>query len=386
MEFPFSFNNKSSLLLIFFFHGIVFSFLLLKRGLVHQNSNNKWLSFLLFLCSMYITPYMLGYAGWYSPGITIEILFFVPFMQVLIIGPVVYFYIQSLLNPNFKFSKTDWFHFVPGFLYLGYSLVVFITDKFIFDEYYFYADRRDKDLKTWYQLLGLTSMIYYLILSLKKYLSYKKLIFDVVSYADSILFRWIQNFLLAFLSLLIFRVIFFFSNFQWEEFGSHFWYFICFSFVFFYISISGYSQALKSSVSLVTTIEDTDILEKTEVEKFKLDQKEIEKWKGDIISLLENEKIFENPQLTLSEVSSKLQTTSKNISMSINHGFDMNFNDLINHYRIEAVKQKIQNKEHLTTTLLGIAFDSGFNSKATFNRAFKKDTAMTPKAYIESLK
>lgn len=384
MEFTFAFNEKSSLLLIFFFQGMVFSFILLRKGIVQQNSSNKWLSFLLFLCSLYIAPYMLGYANWYAKKLTADILFFVPFMQVLVIGPVVYFYIQSLLNSRFQFSRKDWIHFIPGLLYLFYSLIVFITDKLILDEYYFYADGRDKDLKTWYQLLGVSSMVYYLMLSLKKYLSYKKLIFDVVSYADSILFRWIQNFLLALLSLLIFRVVFFFSNPQWEEFGSHFWYFLCFSFVLFYISFSGYTQAIKSSSFLVADIEDADIFE--DEEKLKVNTKDLDQWKSKIEKLLEANKMYENPQLTLLDVASELNTTSKNISSSINHGFEMNFNDFINHYRIEAVKQKIQAKEHLKNTLLGIALDSGFNSKATFNRAFKKSTSMTPKAYIDSLK
>lgn len=384
MNFPFSFNEKSALLLIFFFNGIVFSFLLLKRGIIQQNSNNKWLSFLLFLCSLYLAPYMLGYANWYSKKLTREILFFVPFMQVLVIGPVVYFYIKSLLNSKFQFSKKDWIHFIPGFLYLLYSLIVFVMDKFIVDEFYFYSDYKDKDLKTWYQVLGLASMIYYLILSLKKYLSYKKRIFDVVSYADSIVFRWIQNFLLAFLSLLIFRVIFFLANPQWEEFGNHFWYFICFSFVLFYIAISGYTQAVKSSSILITGIDEAEI--NNEKEKVKIDQKQINQWKLKIIDLLEKDKVYQNPQLTLLDLANRLNTTTKNISSVINLGFEMNFNDLINHYRIEAVKEKIHQKEHVTTTLLGIALDCGFNSKATFNRAFKKSTLKTPKDFIDSIK
>ena len=69
-------------------------------------------------------------------------------MQVLVIGPVVYFYMKSLLQVDFKFSKKDWIHFAPGLLYLLYSLVIFITDKLVLEEFYFYADGRDKDLKT----------------------------------------------------------------------------------------------------------------------------------------------------------------------------------------------------------------------------------------------
>ena len=105
MDFLFGFGQKSSLLLIFFFNGIVFSFLLLKKGIQNNNNANKWLSFLLFLCAMYIAPYMLGYAGWYSRKVTREILYFIPFMQVLLIGPVIFFYTKSLLNSTFKISN-----------------------------------------------------------------------------------------------------------------------------------------------------------------------------------------------------------------------------------------------------------------------------------------
>lgn len=383
MDFPFVFNEKSSLLLIFFFHGVVFSILLLKRGIQRQNSSNKWLSLLLFLCSLYIVPYMLGYANWYSKKVTGDILFFVPFMQVLVIGPVVYFYIQSLLQSDFKFSKKDWIHFAPGLLYLLYSLIVFITDKLVLDEFYFYADRRDKDLKTWYQLLGLASMFYYLGLSLKKYRAYKKRIYDIVSYADSILFRWIQNFLLAFYSLLIIRIVFFFSNPQWVNFGSHFWYFISFALIVYYISISGYAEALKSSSVLLKKVDNTPII--PELEKPMMSSFDVDKWKTQLIVLLEKQKMYENSQLTLSDIAQQLNTNTKTISSVVNGGFDMNFNDFINHYRIEAVKEKLNSGEHHKTTLLGIAFDCGFNSKATFNRAFKKSTSLSPKEYIKSI-
>ncbi|MEM1001714.1 MAG: AraC family transcriptional regulator [Bacteroidota bacterium] len=325
---------------------------------------------------------MLGYWGWYTySDATTEFLFFVPFMQVLIIGPVVYFYIQSLLYPEFKFQKKDWLHFIPGILYLIYSLVVFITDKYIMDEFYFYDDGRDKDLKAWYQISGLTSMMIYLVLSLRTYLRYKRVIYDIVSYADAVLFRWIQNFLIAFLLFVIIRVVFFYTNPQWENFGSQFWYFLAFSFIMLYIAISGYAQALKSISLAPLSVQTESVVEV--VEKTAGSSIDNDKWNTRIIDLLENKKIYENPQLTLLDVAKELDTTTKTVSAVINSGFQMNFNDFINHYRIEDVKSKLKNGDHKHTTLLGIALESGFNSKATFNRAFKKSTEMTPKDYIE---
>lgn len=389
MDFPFGFGQKSSLLLIFFFNGIVFSFLLLKKGIQNNNNANKWLSFLLFLCAMYIAPYMLGYAGWYSRKVTREILYFIPFMQVLLIGPVIFFYTKSLLNSTFKISKKEYYHFIPALIYLVYSLIVFITDKLILDEFYFYADGRDKDMANWYQIAGIISMVYYLIASLKFYKNYKKLVFDKVSFADSILFEWIPNFLIAFLSIVVLRVLLFLLNPEWGNFGNQFWHYIAFSIVVLYVSVNGYANAVKMSFLNDVNSESINVYQESD-EDYKTKQdntnlEEIEFWKDKILHLVESEKVFKNPTLTLSDLSKLLNTNTKTISKSINSGFDMNFNDFINHYRIEAVKEKLQKEEHKTSTLLGIAFDCGFNSKATFNRAFKKSTDLSPKDYLKNL-
>ena len=389
MDFPFGFGQKSSLLLIFFFNGIVFSFLLLKKGIQNNNNANKWLSFLLFLCAMYIAPYMLGYAGWYSRKVTREILYFIPFMQVLLIGPVIFFYTKSLLNSTFKISKKEYYHFIPALIYLVYSLIVFITDKLILDEFYFYADGRDKDMANWYQIAGIISMVYYLIASLKFYKNYKKLVFDKVSFADSILFEWIPNFLIAFLSIVVLRVLLFLLNPEWGNFGNQFWHYIAFSIVVLYVSVNGYANAVKMSFLNDVNSESINVYQESD-EDYKTKQdntnlEEIEFWKDKILHLVESEKVFKNPTLTLSDLSKLLNTNTKNISKSINSGFDMNFNDFINHYRIEAVKEKLHKEEHKTSTLLGIAFDCGFNSKATFNRAFKKSTDLSPKDYLKNL-
>ncbi|WP_438977408.1 helix-turn-helix domain-containing protein [Polaribacter sp.] len=389
MDFPFGFGQKSSLLLIFFFNGIVFSFLLLKKGIQNNNNANKWLSFLLFLCAMYIAPYMLGYAGWYSRKVTREILYFIPFMQVLLIGPVIFFYTKSLLNSTFKISKKEYYHFIPALIYLVYSLIVFITDKLILDEFYFYADGRDKDMANWYQIAGIISMVYYLIASLKFYKNYKKLVFDKVSFADSILFEWIPNFLIAFLSIVVLRVLLFLLNPEWGNFGNQFWHYIAFSIVVLYVSVNGYANAVKMSFLNDVNSESINVYQESD-EDYKTKQdntnlEEIEFWKDKILHLVENEKVFKNPTLTLSDLSKLLNTNTKNISKSINSGFDMNFNDFINHYRIEAVKEKLHKEEHKTSTLLGIAFDCGFNSKATFNRAFKKSIDLSPKDYLKNL-
>ena len=70
------------------------------------------------------------------------------------------------------------------------------------------------------------------------------------------------------------------------------------------------------------------------------------------------------------------------LSAFINKYWGKNFNDFINEFRVKAIQEAIRQGAHSEKTLLGLAYDSGFNSKATFNRVFKKMTGQSPSQYI----
>jgi AraC-like DNA-binding protein len=106
-------------------------------------------------------------------------------------------------------------------------------------------------------------------------------------------------------------------------------------------------------------------------------------WKRKVLTYFEKEKAYLNPELTLSELASKLDTNTSVLSAVINTGFGKNFNDFVNEYRVEEFKRKAAAPDSKHLTLLAIAFDCGFNSKATFNRAFKKVTDVSPKAFLD---
>ena len=99
----FDFGLQSSLLLVFFIHGLVYAFLLYRKGRVNETRADQWLGLFLLLCVLYISPWMLGFGGWYDNQPYRDILFYVPFQQLYFIGPVIFFYVQSLLNPSFRF-------------------------------------------------------------------------------------------------------------------------------------------------------------------------------------------------------------------------------------------------------------------------------------------
>lgn len=393
----FEFGFYSSLLLIPFFHGMLYAVLLFRKAITTRTKSNFFLAAFLVLCALYIAPWMLGFAGWYDNQPYRDILFYIPFQQLFFIGPLLYFYTQSLLNPAFRFRRNTLIHFLPGVLYVAYMAYLWVYDCFLYNGYYFYADQSDKDFDAWYQYLGLASMVYYLILSLRYYNVYKKLIFQYTSYAESILFRWIKHYLIAFLVMLLLPVVFDVIGLMYPEVKTYtgsWWFFLCFSLITFYIALSGYSNSVQTAIpfelpatgeqSVVILNDDTDDAPEeiqTEFVTAKKNHFEADTWKEKIEKLLVEAKPYENPDLTLSDLAQQLQTNASVISKAINQGFEMNFNDLINHYRVEAVKEMLAQGAQKKSTLLGIAYDCGFNSKATFNRAFKKNTGVSPKDY-----
>ena len=407
----FQFGLRSSLLLIFFVHGLVYAILLWRKGVVNETVSDKWLSAFLFLCVLYISPWMLGFAGWYDTQPYRDILFYMPMQHLFLIGPVIFFYVQSLLNPSFKFGKKEWLHLLPGVLYILYNIVMVVTDKFILKEYYFLADGTDRDFDAWYQYSGFASMLFYFFISMRYYGLYKKLMLQVISYADLVFFKWVRNFLFAFLSMQILQLLFFILSKVNPFFGDYigsWWYFFLFSLIFYYIAITGYSNSIETKVPfkfnllqykptlllgespIVNSVNENYSFEEAEVieiEDVQQEKKEdsflLHEWKPKIEILLTKDKLYEDPELSLTQMAKLLKTNPSVISKVVNQGFQMNFNDLINFYRVEAVKEKLNAGEQKLQTLLGIAFDCGFNSKATFNRAFKKFALISPKEWSE---
>ena len=92
---------------------------------------------------------------------------------------------------------------------------------------------------------------------------------------------------------------------------------------------------------------------------------------------------WQDPEITLAKLARKLGTNTSDLSRAINDGLGLNFNELINRLRVDAVKAAIVAADPSQTeaSLLDIAFAAGFSSKASFNRSFKLYTGQTPSQY-----
>ena len=97
-------------------------------------------------------------------------------------------------------------------------------------------------------------------------------------------------------------------------------------------------------------------------------------------------RFYEDAELTLAALAGKLNIHPHDLSRIINIGLEKNFSDFINDFRVREVARKMQDPAYDRITLLGVAYESGFNSKRTFNRVFKEITGKSPAEYKETLK
>ena len=98
-----------------------------------------------------------------------------------------------------------------------------------------------------------------------------------------------------------------------------------------------------------------------------------------------SEKPYLDEELTLGKLAKMVHTTDKKLSALLNQQMNTTFYDLINKHRVASVKEKLNSPDYENLTLLGIAFESGFRSKTSFNRIFKRETGLSPSAYKNQL-
>jgi YesN/AraC family two-component response regulator len=116
--------------------------------------------------------------------------------------------------------------------------------------------------------------------------------------------------------------------------------------------------------------------------KMNSDKKELLNTK--LVDYMSVEEPYLEPRLTLKQLSIELEMSAHMLSQIINEVHSQNFYDFVNSYRVKHLKELLDDKQYKTKTLLAIALESGFNSKATFNKVFKKLTNQTPSEYIKN--
>ncbi|GAB3639662.1 helix-turn-helix domain-containing protein [Spirosoma arcticum] len=368
----FYFNAYSTPLLFGFVQAWVYAVLLWVRGRHEERLSDVLLGWVLVGLSFTIWEYMLGFGG-------IEILWrqldFFPRGLGLLFAPLCYFYLRSQFNADFRFSRRDWWHALPFLIDTGYHLIVFSLgrdfvanwQKTVHDRYYI------PDITF---VFSVVQSLLYLYLSQKLYRDYRAWIKTQFSETDTISFRWFRNFLIALtISLILSFAMTMLDIWLNLSFWEDWWDKLAGVILIYYVSIAGYGQVQPGKrLTFQPASADPSAFP------------ELANWKTKLVTLMDTEKPYLEPELSLADLARRMQINPVSLSQVINAGAGKNFNDFVNGYRVDEFKERVRNPANGHLSFLGIALECGFNSKATFNRAFRKCTGLSPKAYVETQK
>jgi len=346
--------------------GIVFG-LILYRNKGDSRIANKFLSFILFFFSYRLIVEILkffdlgNYDLWYH--------IFLEFNWVY--GAIMYFFVKANVSPNFKLKfKSDWIHFLPVFIEILWSI-------FIKSQNFFWDGTRES--LSWLGYWGYVVWMHYptmhivsgaliLFYTLKSERLLKQnpsekidLITKNIEWINHVL-KVLRYFSLFFITIVL--IDFFFFDYAFNRFYNYPVY-IGMALITYWLGLVGFSKRNEVRFKEKKMLSETESQFLNEI---------IQK----LNTLMTENKIFKNPDLNLTLLAEHLNIKPYLLTKYLNIELGKNFNDYINHLRIEELKNLLKDPKNSNFTLLSMAFEAGFNSKASFNRAVKKLTGKSP--------
>ena len=303
---------------------------------------------------------------------------------MLLLCPLLIFYVKALIYSDYKFEKKELLHFIPFILMLIYLVPFYIQSgeyKINFVKSWLEDSVDFKNLLfqyTAFSFIGIQifSYLIYMWISLS---CYEKEIKNSFSSIEKNNLHWLKHFIIIFfIAIFIMLVIFIMQMFI-----------INFKDVYEFIPLTAsvliaflvYRVLVQPEV--ITGIEYKSSIQ-SKNKPYIYDNKE--KYKILIIESMTKKKLYREPDLTLIDLAARLDMSRNLLSSVINDCIKMNFYDFVNGYRVEEVKNFLENKAEKNFNIINIAMDAGFNSKTTFNAIFKKHTGMTPTQYWKNHK
>lgn len=343
-------------------------------------SANRWLAiFLLILGLFLIDDSLLVYGIYEKYTGLIGLLGTIPFA----LAPTLYCAVCQFVSINRRFNKSLLWHFSPFFLLSLLSLPFLLMAP---------VELKIKEISqhntpTFLDKIILGALIVqimvYLVLSFWKLQAHRRNIEKITASPQDIKLDWLLFFLTGVSVMAItWTIELYFTPFI----TSAGWY------TFLYLAgiyALGYFALKQKEVFPYTKNEAQQVFEILSDESTPQDQKrqlgysedKIEELKTRLRHLMENEKNFLDTNLNLPGLSQKMGLSLHELSELINVGFDENFSQFVNRYRIEESKKLLLSEQHSHLNIVGIALESGFNSKTAFNTTFKKLVGVSPSTF-----
>ena len=301
------------------------------------------------------------------------------FLQI----PAFYLYVLSVSYSDFKWKPKYLVHLLP-FLIANLALVPRFYSVNLTAKLDFIVNRQDMiELQFTHWLFHLQVVVYFtaVFLLLRKA---KKLYLENNSGESLSSYHWLFQFtsvLTVFYLVVILKNVFKFSDYphvsDWIKIGilvSQL-FIICW-YLYKALNNPGLFRNIDSKLKLVSDL----ILEEKTIEPETLNE--------DLLKLkkyMTDEKPFLNPDLKIQDISKEMNVPVRELSVLINHQLGQHFYDFVNTYRIENAMEILKDSSKSKVTILEILYEVGFNSKSSFNTAFKKHTGNTPTEYRKSL-
>lgn len=295
-------------------------------------------------------------------------------------GPILYFYVQGVVYRDFMFKKRDAFHLIPWLAYSAYFIyqIIFIDISTQSEV----AEKVDTaNLPAWIYLVSLIIYIHiicYLWLAWRILLKYQSIIKDKFSTIDEINLEWLSFMIKAFAVItviaMIHNIVPIFGNVFFRYASLILLLIVTFLFI---------NRVLVKALNQPAVFSGIELEETEKYASSNLQNAAIENYKAQLEKLMQDEKLYLNTELTSQDLAEQLNISSKALSQVINQGFNKSFFDFVNTYRCEEVKEILQGPDK-KITIIEAMYKSGFNSKSSFNKEFKKLIGQTPSEFKKS--
>lgn len=368
-----TFNLWSSLLVFGFLQGVLLAGIIIWG--YPKNKTRILLAGLIGIIASNLFNYLLLNAGLYQQ---MPHLANIALPGLMLLGPCYFLWVKAILNKgNLQIKKTDSWHLLPFVCAIVYLWPFFRLD----------ASTKISLLQAQQSLsqLPLTIEVYlFLLLQISQSFIYiysairllKKNARTNKSQALAKKYHWLHKFSYAFL---IYWTI---------DFLGVIWYIMQGNIDKEAYYITMLTSAILVNILIVFAIKNNPVFTKILLDKepikyknAKVSSNDLQKHLKEILRLMETKKLYLDAELSLPKLSQALNISQQMVSQILNTELGKSFYEFVNEYRFQEARQRLKDPAYSHLTILGIAYEAGFNNKNTFNKVFKKHEGITPSQY-----
>ncbi|MBK8566536.1 MAG: AraC family transcriptional regulator [Saprospiraceae bacterium] len=343
---------------------------------------NRWLGVFMLLVGLFMLDDSLVVFGIYRQYPQMVGVLNLP---IFALSPSLYMVVSHFVAAERRFRRRDIWHFVPFLLFLLLSLPFLLSsNKVKLEELDTLGEPMTLADKIFLAIIVL-QMVAYLFFSFRKLRRYRRNLDNITASPDSVSLNWLRYFLWGVLGMVaIWFVELFFIPTLASDAG---WYSPAYSFGVYALGYFALRQKEVFPYSKMEAEAINEILQDNETmptaRKQLFSEEKLNLLKISLLKKMETERPYLDPELNLPSLAHQMNLSVHEMSELINMGFGENFAQFVNRHRVEESKKLLFSEKHAHLSMVGIAFEAGFNSKTAFNMAFKKMTGVSPTEFRE---